>query len=174
MRIMRSDKARETGADPTSAPPVPQVLSNADIADRLASLAQLLSAEKENPYKVKAYQRAAATSDGAEALALVREAEALRHELDLAYLQQEVPRALEQSRDGLERVAKIVVAMKELSHPGSDAKTSVDLEHAVEQAFGSVQHIAISAPRDRWEAARERRRRAAGAHRGRRPSPTDR
>lgn len=35
-------------------------LSNAEIADRLASLAQLLSAEKENPYKVKAYQRAAA------------------------------------------------------------------------------------------------------------------
>ena len=36
------------------------ILSNAEIADRLASLAQLLSAEKENPYKVKAYRRAAA------------------------------------------------------------------------------------------------------------------
>ena len=35
-------------------------LSNAEIADRLASLAQFLSAQKENPYKVKAYQRAAA------------------------------------------------------------------------------------------------------------------
>ena len=35
------------------------VLSNAEIADRLASLAQLLSAQKENPYKVKAYRRAA-------------------------------------------------------------------------------------------------------------------
>jgi DNA polymerase (family 10) len=35
-------------------------LSNAEIANRLASLAQLLSAQKENPYKVKAYQRAAA------------------------------------------------------------------------------------------------------------------
>jgi DNA polymerase/3'-5' exonuclease PolX len=33
--------------------------SNAEIADRLASLAQL-SAEKGNRYKVKAYQRAAA------------------------------------------------------------------------------------------------------------------
>jgi DNA polymerase (family X) len=39
---------------------VETVLSNAEIADRLASLAQLLSAQKENPYKVKAYQRAAA------------------------------------------------------------------------------------------------------------------
>src|ERR1700704_6202908 len=36
------------------------VLNNAEIADRLASLAQLLSSQKENPYKVKAYQRAAA------------------------------------------------------------------------------------------------------------------
>ena len=35
------------------------LLSNADIADRLMGLAQLLSAEKENPYKIKAYRRAA-------------------------------------------------------------------------------------------------------------------
>ena len=38
----------------------PRRLSNAEIADRLASLAQLLSAGKENPWKIKAYQRAAA------------------------------------------------------------------------------------------------------------------
>jgi len=31
-----------------------------EIADRPASLAQLLSSQKENPYKVKVYQRAAA------------------------------------------------------------------------------------------------------------------
>ena len=36
-----------------------RVLSNADIADRLMGLAQLLSAQKENPYKIKAYRRAA-------------------------------------------------------------------------------------------------------------------
>jgi DNA polymerase (family 10) len=38
----------------------PQVLSNAEIAEQLASLAQLLSSQKENPYKTKAYRRAAA------------------------------------------------------------------------------------------------------------------
>jgi DNA polymerase (family 10) len=37
-----------------------QALSNGEIADRLASLAQLLSTQKENPYKIRAYQRAAA------------------------------------------------------------------------------------------------------------------
>ena len=36
------------------------MLSNAEIADRLAGLAQLLSTQKENPYKIKAYTRAAA------------------------------------------------------------------------------------------------------------------
>ena len=43
-----------------SAAPLSPVLSNAQIADRLAALAQLLSVKKENPYKVKAYRRAAA------------------------------------------------------------------------------------------------------------------
>ena len=36
-------------------------MSNSEIADRLASLAQLLSTQKENPYKVKSYRRAAAS-----------------------------------------------------------------------------------------------------------------
>jgi len=46
--------------DQGSTPASSIVLSNGEIADRLASLAQLLSSQKENPYKVKAYQRAAA------------------------------------------------------------------------------------------------------------------
>ena len=37
------------------------VLSNAQIADRLASLAQMLSTQKENPYKIRAYRRAASS-----------------------------------------------------------------------------------------------------------------
>lgn len=45
------------GSGDTETPPL---LSNAGIADQLASLAQLLSTQKENRYKVKAYQRAAA------------------------------------------------------------------------------------------------------------------
>jgi len=49
----------EKAADRRKSGP-PPALSNADIADRLANLAQLLSTQKENPYKVKAYQRAAA------------------------------------------------------------------------------------------------------------------
>ena len=50
----------ETHAPLTISQALP-ALSNAEIADRLASLAQLLSTQKENPYKVKAYRRAAAS-----------------------------------------------------------------------------------------------------------------
>jgi DNA polymerase (family X) len=38
--------------------------TNAEIADRLSTLAQLLSMEKANPYKVKAYRRGAMTVRG--------------------------------------------------------------------------------------------------------------
>jgi DNA polymerase (family X) len=41
--------------------PSPTALSNAEIAQRLSSLAQLLSAKRENPFKIKAYRRAAQT-----------------------------------------------------------------------------------------------------------------
>jgi len=39
-------------------------LSNAEIADRLSSLAQMLTVEKSNPYKIRAYRRAAAVIRG--------------------------------------------------------------------------------------------------------------
>ncbi|HKS75135.1 MAG TPA: PAS domain S-box protein, partial [Terriglobales bacterium] len=51
---------------------------------------------------------------------------------DLLYLEAEVPRAIEQSLDGIQRVAKIVRAMKEFSHPGTEEKRPVDLNKAIE------------------------------------------
>src|SRR3984885_14794684 len=50
----------ELSLESRSDPPGRRALNNAEIADRLASLAQLLSTQKENPYKIKAYMRAAA------------------------------------------------------------------------------------------------------------------
>ncbi|MEW8506877.1 MAG: ATP-binding protein [Candidatus Thiodiazotropha sp.] len=51
--------------------------------------------------------------------------------LDLEYLQDEVPTAINQTLDGVDRVATIVRAMKEFSHPGSEEKTLIDLNKAV-------------------------------------------
>ncbi len=54
---------------------------------------------------------------------------------DLEYLLEEIPKAIDQSLEGLDRVAKIVRAMKEFSHPGVAEMTSVDLNHALESTL---------------------------------------
>jgi PAS domain S-box-containing protein len=51
---------------------------------------------------------------------------------DLAYLAQEVPKSIEQTLQGVARVAKIVRAMKDFSHPGSEEKVQTDLNQAIE------------------------------------------
>ena len=51
---------------------------------------------------------------------------------DVPFLRQEVPKAIDQTLSGVERVAKIVRAMKEFSHPGSAEKQAVDLNKAIE------------------------------------------
>ncbi len=51
--------------------------------------------------------------------------------VDLEYLRQEIPQALDQSLDGIGRVTMIVQAMKEFSHPGSDEKLPADINKAI-------------------------------------------
>jgi signal transduction histidine kinase len=50
---------------------------------------------------------------------------------DLAFLQEEVPRAITQSLDGVWRVASLVRAMKEFAHPSSSAQAPADLNQAI-------------------------------------------
>jgi signal transduction histidine kinase len=56
----------------------------------------------------------------------------LRQEIDLDFLLAELPKALDQSVEGLESISKIVRAMKEFSHPGGDMKEPTDLNAAIE------------------------------------------
>jgi signal transduction histidine kinase len=51
--------------------------------------------------------------------------------IDLEYLSVEVPRALEQSLEGIDRIQRIVGAMKEFSHPAVE-KTLVDINRAID------------------------------------------
>jgi signal transduction histidine kinase len=51
---------------------------------------------------------------------------------DFDYLEQEIPSAIDQCLEGLNRVAGIVKAMKEFSHPGSEDKTPTDINRAIE------------------------------------------
>lgn len=54
-----------------------------------------------------------------------------KEELDLKYIREEVPKAIQQSIDGVMRVAQIVKAMKEFSHPENNNKCSTNINDAV-------------------------------------------
>lgn len=63
---------------------------------------------------------------------LVRQArESLKH-ADLEYLFEQIPAAVSETLEGVDRVTKIVRAMKEFSHPGGKDKAVVNLNQAVE------------------------------------------
>jgi PAS domain S-box-containing protein len=53
---------------------------------------------------------------------------------DLPYLQDEIPKAIEQSVEGMNRITTIVRAMKEFSHQSHD-KSPADLNHAIESTI---------------------------------------
>jgi len=53
-------------------------------------------------------------------------------DVDLEYLMEEIPTALNQSFEGAESVARIVRSMKTFSHPGSDEKSHSNLNQAIE------------------------------------------
>lgn len=63
---------------------------------------------------------------------LIEESHQKEKEVDLNYLIQEIPKAIDESLEGIGRVTKIVQAIKEFSHPGMDEKTPVDLNRAID------------------------------------------
>ena len=66
---------------------------------------------------------------------LVADIEAAVHEADVDFLTEEIPKALTQSLEGIDRVANIVRAMKEFSHPGSGHKQAIDLNRAIQSTL---------------------------------------
>lgn len=64
-------------------------------------------------------------------------------EADVDYLLQEIPKALSQSLDGTARVSKIVRAMKDFSHPGTEEKKPIDLNQAIEST--------VTVARNEWK-----------------------
>lgn len=66
---------------------------------------------------------------------LIIDLQATEQAADLDYLVEEIPAALKQSLEGLERVATIVQAMKTFSHPGQREMTLTDLHEALESTI---------------------------------------
>jgi light-regulated signal transduction histidine kinase (bacteriophytochrome) len=54
---------------------------------------------------------------------------------DVEYFSQDIPRAISQTLEGVERVSRNVRAIKEFSHPGSQEKKSFDLNKAIESTI---------------------------------------
>jgi PAS domain S-box-containing protein len=66
---------------------------------------------------------------------LIQNMEELIEEIDLEYLEEEIPVAVEHSLKGVERIAKIVQAMKIFAHPGMVAKEPVDINKEIEKTI---------------------------------------
>jgi two-component system, NtrC family, sensor kinase len=108
------------------------------IEDSLAGLGQML----------KDFQQlAAAVQTGSVTPALMAAVESSARTVDIAYLSEELPLAVEQSLEGLARVTNIVRAMKEFSHPGTHEKVEVDLNRAIDAT--------VTVARNEWKGVAE-------------------
>lgn len=66
---------------------------------------------------------------------MAEDIDALCDEIELEYLRQEVPLATEQSLAGIGQVSRIVLAMKEFSHPGTKEMSLTDINRALENTI---------------------------------------
>jgi two-component system, NtrC family, sensor kinase len=66
---------------------------------------------------------------------IIEEIEAELQSADLDYLSKEIPKAIAQSLDGIERIATIVRAMKDFSHPGSKDMVPINIHKAIENTL---------------------------------------
>ena len=76
-----------------------------------------------------------AAERGAVTPALLADLRQAAGDADLEYLREEIPKAMQQSLDGVERVATIVRAMKEFAHPGYNEKAASDLNKALQNTL---------------------------------------
>ncbi len=63
---------------------------------------------------------------------LVEEVEKVIEETKLDYLNREIPKAIQQTLEGVERVSRIVQSIKAFAHPGKERKVEVDINRAIE------------------------------------------
>lgn len=59
----------------------------------------------------------------------------LEEELDIEFVEDEAPRSVQRTREGVRRVAEIVAAMKQFSHPGDGGLGATDLNAIIENTL---------------------------------------
>ncbi len=111
------------------------------VCDNLEFLDQSFGELGELLKKYRALHAAAETGDVTpEIVSQVKEA---IEAADVDFLEAEIPRALQQSREGIARVSEIVRAMKDFSHPGSPDRQPIDLNRAIEST--------VTVARNEWK-----------------------
>ncbi|MCA2213179.1 two-component system sensor histidine kinase NtrB [Jidongwangia harbinensis] len=79
-----------------------------------------------------AYQELVSVAQQAgDVAAAVQEAQSVADDVDVEFVMDEVPVAISQTLEGINRVAGIVRAMKAFGHPGTDEKTQADLNESI-------------------------------------------
>jgi len=73
-------------------------------------------------------------SDHSDSLSILGEIEKAMENIDVSFLMEEIPQALNQSLECLNRVTRIVESIREFSHPGSQDKMFVDIHKLLESA----------------------------------------
>jgi len=74
---------------------------------------------------------------------IVRDLEVAIDKADIDYLREEIPSAVSQSLDGIERVTSIVRAMRDFAHPGPEGKTPMNLNSMIEST--------VTVARNEWK-----------------------
>lgn len=104
------------------------------LRDKIADIVELLAKHSQLVERLKEQNAC---------MDLVGEIEEEMKEINLEFLCEEIPLAINDSLDGIDRVSDIVRAMKEFSHPGGEGKTEQDLNRAI--------HNTITVARNRWK-----------------------
>jgi len=83
-----------------------------------------------------AYEEAEASMQNAEALSRIRQ---LREDLEIEYLKEDIPNLMRESRDGVQRVRKIVQDLKDFSRVDARQEwESVNLHHGIDSTLNIV------------------------------------
>jgi signal transduction histidine kinase len=63
---------------------------------------------------------------------------ALENEIDIGFILTDMPDLIEESREGTERIKKIVMDLKDFAHPGMDKACEVDVNRGIESTLNVV------------------------------------
>ncbi len=87
-----------------------------------------------------ALKRTAAGADGSDELLKIDE---IKEELDVEFVLEEAPKACDRALEGAQRVASIVLAMKNFAHPGEESPRALDINKAIQDT--------VTVSRNEWK-----------------------